>query len=565
MAGTTAAICCLAVYVLRCTFADPINQETTIPSSRQAGKPVYALQNASVAVGVPTKAGVASLVESLVQWQPCPAGVLANFKVPIAQSRIPKAHFAKHSTRTEDACARECLATQNPRCAGFAFGGAKPKYNCMMYVSNALLRKKKRSRRWALYISNSPTTTETVCRELAGSGAGAGVTPAARLAIPAATMEATEALVVAVHFPASCLTVTAEYVRASLALYLPGGNSSHMHVYCANHSKATPNMLSAVVAFAGTANADAVAFYTRAVQKEVVIMVQHAAKLAVPIHPGEVSGWSFGALPTPPPTQRPAFNCDVRDKHGNPSKQMCRTALPPRQLGACLWHMPTADFVHGSCVLVPSNDSAGSGAAANEENKQEDTGSQLADIWTSYIIAFAVLGFLLIVAVSAACYIGAARWRRMRRQHLGGETGPGGILQINGKRDKKANKTHSTKMNKKRNEMQTNHDPYLATGTDVRDPYRATYSTGRDPHLHTRSTSGTSYDQQVGRFKWGQYTLTSTLAYSGRYTLTYILDLYFSYLYPQGQFQLLPPAPPYYPFPREKLHTRGTIWSFTAG
>ena len=30
-----------------------------------------------------------------------------------------------------------------------------------------------------------------------------------------------------------------------------------------------------------------------------------------------------------------------------------------------------------------------------------------------------------------------------------------------------------------------------------------------------------------------------------------------------GKFQLLPPAPPYYPFPRGNTHTRGNIWSFT--
>ena len=33
----------------------------------------------------------------------------------------------------------------------------------------------------------------------------------------------------------------------------------------------------------------------------------------------------------------------------------------------------------------------------------------------------------------------------------------------------------------------------------------------------------------------------------------------------QGKSQLLPPAPPYYPFPRGKIHTRGNIWSFTVG
>ena len=33
----------------------------------------------------------------------------------------------------------------------------------------------------------------------------------------------------------------------------------------------------------------------------------------------------------------------------------------------------------------------------------------------------------------------------------------------------------------------------------------------------------------------------------------------------QGKFQLLSPAPPYYPFPRGKAHTRGNIWSFTVG
>ena len=30
----------------------------------------------------------------------------------------------------------------------------------------------------------------------------------------------------------------------------------------------------------------------------------------------------------------------------------------------------------------------------------------------------------------------------------------------------------------------------------------------------------------------------------------------------QGEFQLLPPAPPYYPFPTGKIHTRGNILSF---
>ena len=33
----------------------------------------------------------------------------------------------------------------------------------------------------------------------------------------------------------------------------------------------------------------------------------------------------------------------------------------------------------------------------------------------------------------------------------------------------------------------------------------------------------------------------------------------------QRKFQLLPPAPPYHPFPRVKLHTRGNIWNFTVG
>ena len=33
----------------------------------------------------------------------------------------------------------------------------------------------------------------------------------------------------------------------------------------------------------------------------------------------------------------------------------------------------------------------------------------------------------------------------------------------------------------------------------------------------------------------------------------------------QGKSQLLPPAPPYYPFPRGKVHTRGSLWSFTVG
>ena len=33
----------------------------------------------------------------------------------------------------------------------------------------------------------------------------------------------------------------------------------------------------------------------------------------------------------------------------------------------------------------------------------------------------------------------------------------------------------------------------------------------------------------------------------------------------QGKFQLLPPAPPYYPFPRGNIHTRGNIRSFTVG
>ena len=32
---------------------------------------------------------------------------------------------------------------------------------------------------------------------------------------------------------------------------------------------------------------------------------------------------------------------------------------------------------------------------------------------------------------------------------------------------------------------------------------------------------------------------------------------------PQGKFQLLPSAPPYYPIPRGIIHTRGNIWSFT--
>ena len=33
----------------------------------------------------------------------------------------------------------------------------------------------------------------------------------------------------------------------------------------------------------------------------------------------------------------------------------------------------------------------------------------------------------------------------------------------------------------------------------------------------------------------------------------------------QGKSRLLPRAPPYYPFPRGKIRTRGNIWSFTVG
>ena len=33
----------------------------------------------------------------------------------------------------------------------------------------------------------------------------------------------------------------------------------------------------------------------------------------------------------------------------------------------------------------------------------------------------------------------------------------------------------------------------------------------------------------------------------------------------QGKFQLRPPAAPYCPVPRVKIHTRGNIWSFTVG
>ena len=33
----------------------------------------------------------------------------------------------------------------------------------------------------------------------------------------------------------------------------------------------------------------------------------------------------------------------------------------------------------------------------------------------------------------------------------------------------------------------------------------------------------------------------------------------------QGIFQQLPPAPPYYPIPRGKNHTRSNIWGFTVG
>ena len=32
-----------------------------------------------------------------------------------------------------------------------------------------------------------------------------------------------------------------------------------------------------------------------------------------------------------------------------------------------------------------------------------------------------------------------------------------------------------------------------------------------------------------------------------------------------GEFQLLPPAPPYYPIHRGNIHTRGNIWRFTVG
>ena len=33
----------------------------------------------------------------------------------------------------------------------------------------------------------------------------------------------------------------------------------------------------------------------------------------------------------------------------------------------------------------------------------------------------------------------------------------------------------------------------------------------------------------------------------------------------QRKYQLLHPAPPYYPFPRRKVHTMGNIWGFTVG
>ena len=42
------------------------------------------------------------------------------------------------------------------------------------------------------------------------------------------------------------------------------------------------------------------------------------------------------------------------------------------------------------------------------------------------------------------------------------------------------------------------------------------------------------------------------------------VQLVFSYA-SQRKSQLPPPAPPYYPFPRGKIHTRGNVWSFTVG
>ena len=65
-----------------------------------------------------------------------------------------------------------------------------------------------------------------------------------------------------------------------------------------------------------------------------------------------------------------------------------------------------------------------------------------------------------------------------------------------------------------------------------------------------------------------RFTITCTYAYLPAPTCHYLRLRYHHHHHlhmRQGKFQLLPPEPLYYPFPRGKIHTRGDIWSFTAG
>ena len=59
--------------------------------------------------------------------------------------------------------------------------------------------------------------------------------------------------------------------------------------------------------------------------------------------------------------------------------------------------------------------------------------------------------------------------------------------------------------------------------------------------------------------------LTAVLTAVLTVVLTVALAVVLTAVLAQGKCQLLHPAPPYYPFPRGKFHTRSNIWSLTVG
>ena len=108
----------------------------------------------------------------------------------------------------------------------------------------------------------------------------------------------------------------------------------------------------------------------------------------------------------------------------------------------------------------------------------------------------------------------------------------------------------------------------------MRDTNAGTAQKAKQPHLPSSNTAGGQQqpisDQQQALVPYSATWYVGNMRRAAAETAlanchdgTFLVRDSSSRTGEQGKFQLLPPAPPYYPFLRGKNHTRVNVWSFT--